>query len=248
MLDKKSIIPIYYQLRKLFERQIRSGELQPGDMLPSETEIASHFNISRMTVRRAIADLLSSGMVYTEKGKGTFVARPRLDKVVFDLNNYYDEIKQKGLLPYAELLETSITKADAKMAKKFGIAENTRCLYFRIIITASGEPIAYETKYTVYAKNTPILESQLKDPLLSRLAEAHSDRVPTSSKKTLMVSTATEEEAKVLDVSPGIPVFFMIQSIYDVDNNIIAWGKSVFRGDRYKVTSYEGWNVKEIRE
>jgi len=248
VINKKSIIPIYYQLFKYFENQIREGQLQPGDALPTEMEIAERYGISRMTVRRAISELVAAGMVYTQKGKGTFVARPRLDKVVFNLNNFYDEIKQKGMIPRAELLEARIIKADEKLAEMLGIAVNTRCLYFRIVITADGEPLAYETKYTVYTKQTPILESQLKDPLLSRLAAAHSDSIPSSSKKVLMASKATEEEAKVLGVSPGIPVFFMVQTIYDADSKIIAWGKSIFRGDRYKLISYEGWNIDDIKE
>lgn len=248
IVDKKSIIPIYYQIFKYFEKQIREGKLQPGDALPTEMEIAERFDISRMTVRRAISELAAAGMVYTQKGKGTFVARPRLDKVVFNLNNFYDEIRQKGMVPHAELLEARIIKADEELAKRLGIAVNTRCLYFRIVITADGEPLAYETKYTVYTKQSPILESQLKDPLLSRLAEEHSDSIPSSSKKVLMASQATEEEAKVLGVSPGIPVFLMIQTIYNADGKIIAWGKSVFRGDRYKLISYEGWNVEDIKE
>jgi GntR family transcriptional regulator len=201
-----------------------------------------------MTVRRAISELASAGMIYTQKGKGTFVARPRLDSVTFNLNNFFDEIKQKGMNPHAELLEARIVKADEQLAQRLGIGVNSRCLYFRIVITADGEPLAYETKYTVYSKQTPILESQLIDPLLSRLAAAHSDSIPSSSKKVLMVSKATEEEAKVLGVTPGLPVFFMSQTIYDADSKIIAWGKTIYRGDRYKMISYEGWNVEGIKE
>jgi GntR family transcriptional regulator len=247
IVDKNSILPIYYQLFKHFEKQIRGKQLQPGDALPTEMEIAARFGISRMTVRRAISELVSAGMVYTQKGKGTFVASPRLDSVVFNLNNFYDEIRQKGMKPHSELLEARIIKADEKLGRRLGIEVNTRCLYFRIVITADGEPLAYETKYTVYAKRTPILESELKDPSLSTLAAAHSDATPSSSKKVLMVSKTTEEEAQVLGVSPGTPVFLMIQTIFDDDSKIIAWGKSLYRGDRYKLTSYEGWNVEDIK-
>jgi len=248
VIDKKSIIPIYYQLFKYFEKQIREGQLQPGDALPTEMEIAERFGISRMTVRRAISELVAAGMVYTQKGKGTFVARPHLDKVVFNLNNFYHDIEQKGMKPHAELLEARIIKADEKLAEKLGIAVNTRCLYFRVVVKADGEPLVYEVKYTVYIKQSPILESQLKDPSLSRLAAEHSNRIPSSSKKVLMASKATEEEAKVLGISPGMPVFFMSQTIYDEDCKIIAWGKSIYRGDRYKLVSYEGWNIDDIKD
>lgn len=115
------------------------------------------------------------------------------------------------------------------------------------MIFADGEPLAYETRYTVYTKSTPILESELKDPSLSNLAAAHSDTVPTRSKKVLMASHTINEESKVLGVKPGTPVFLMIQTIYDGDNHIIAWGKAIFRGDRYKLVSYEGWNTEDIK-
>lgn len=241
IVDKNSIIPIYYQLFKYFKSQIRSGILKPGDALPTEMEITAHFEISRMTVRRAISELVAAGMVYTQKGKGTFVAKPRLDNVVFDLDNFYEEIKQKGLQPHSKLLEAKIVKADEKLVKRLGIPLHTRCLFFRIVMTADGEPLAYETKYTIYTKKKPILESELKDPSLSSLAASHSDSLPASSKKVLMVSKTTAEESAILGVGCNTPVFLMIQTIYDQDRKPIAWGISVYRGDRYKLTSYDGW-------
>jgi len=245
IVDKSSIIPIYYQIFKYFEKQIRNGSLKPGDALPTEMDIAARCEISRMTARRAISELVAADLVYAQKGKGTFVARPKLDNVVFDLNNFYNEIKQKGMMPHTKLLEAKIIKADEKLAKKLGMEVNIRCVFYRIVITADGEPLAYETKYTVYTKRAPILESELKDPSLSNLAAAHSDTLPTSSKKVLMVSKTNEEESKALGVSINTPIFLMIQTVYDEAQKPIAWGKSIYRGDRYKLISYDGWKVED---
>lgn len=241
IIDKQSVIPIYYQLFKYFEKRIRSGDYKPGDALPTEIEIAERFGISRMTVRRAIAELANLGMVYTQKGKGTFVARPKLDNVVFNLNNFYDEIRQKGLDCRTKLLEARIIKADPLTAKRLQIDVNTRCLYFRFVIMADGEPLAYETKYTIYAKQKPILESELKDSSLSRLAAVHSNSTPVSSKKVLMASKTTEEESEILGVSCNTPVILVVQTVYDANKKPIAWGKTIYRGDRYKLTIYDGW-------
>lgn len=240
-IDKNSVIPIYYQLAKFFEKQIRERNLLPGEALPTETEIANHFGISRMTVRRAIAELVAAGLVYAQKGKGTFVAMPKLDNIVFDLNNFYEEIKQKGMELQSKLLEAKIVRSDELLSKRLGIPLNTRCLYFRIVVTVNGEPLAYERKYTVYTKQKPILETELKDPSLSSLAAAHSDSLPVGSKKVLMVSKTTEEESLILGVPRGTPVFVMIQTLYDLEKKPIAWGISIFRGDRYKLVSYDGW-------
>jgi GntR family transcriptional regulator len=248
IIDKSSIIPIYYQLYKYYKKLISDGVLKPGDALPTEMEIAEDLGISRMTVRRAIAELSISGMIYTQKGKGTFVAKPKLDNVVFDLSNYFDEIKQKGMNLYTKLLEAKIVKADKLTARRMNVEIDTRCLFFRMVIMADSEPLAYEAKYTVYSKRKPTLESELRDPSLSSLAAVHSDSVPASARKVLMASKAINEEPAILGVAPDSPVFVMVQTIYDADNKIIAWGKSIFRGDRYKVVSYDGWNIAGIKD
>ncbi|MGB4290161.1 MAG: GntR family transcriptional regulator [Dethiobacteria bacterium] len=244
-IDKNSVIPIYYQLAKQFSEKIRSGSILPDEALPTESEIAAYFGISRMTVRRAISELAAAGMIYTQRGKGTFVARPKLDKIVFNLENFNEEIRQQGLEPHRKLLEARIVRADQKLARKLGIDLHGRCLYFRVVVTANNEPLVYETKYTVYAKQRPILETELKDPSLSVLAASHSNSLPTNSKKILMVSKTTEEESAVLGVSLHTPVFLIIQTIFDQDQNPIAWGKSIYRGDRYKLIRYDGWYKKE---
>ena len=242
-VNKASVIPIYYQIAQYFHNLIGQNKLLPGQAIPTENEICMMFGVSRMTVRRAISELVAEGMVYAQKGKGTFVSKPRLDNDGFNLNDFYKEMIQKGMQPQTKLLEVKIVKADDVLAEKLKIEHNTRCLFFRILITANDEPLVYEVKYTVYEKQKPILESELKDPSLSNLAAMHTDSLPSTSKRTLMVATTTEEEARILGVQADMPVFLMEQFIFDFNKRPIAWGKSIFRGDRYKLTSYDGWDV-----
>ncbi|WP_423055345.1 GntR family transcriptional regulator [Zhaonella formicivorans] len=245
-IDKNSVIPIYYQLARLLEGQIRRGELKPGEALPTEMELAARYQISRMTVRKAIAELVAAGMVYAQQGKGTFVAVPKLDNIVFELNNFSEEIKQRGLRFNTTLLEARIVRADEQLKEKFQINDdNARFLFFRIVLSAEDEPLAYERKYTIYTKSKPILESELQDPTLPGLVTAHSDYLPVSSKKVLQVSVSTDEEASILGIAQGSPVFVIEQTIYDPELKPVGWGKSVYRGDRYKLTAYDGWYRKE---
>lgn len=241
-IDKNSVIPIYYQLAKILEGQIRRGELKPGEALPTEMEITNRYEISRMTVRRAISELVSAGMVYAQQGKGTFVASPKLDNVVFELNNFNDEITRRGLHGKTTLLEAKILKPDEQLKAKFAIdEENIRFLFFRTVLSAEGERLAYEMKYTFYSKRKPILELELKDPSLPGLVSTHSDFLPVSSKRVLQVALPTPEEASILGISTNSPVFLIEQTIYDPELKPVGWAKSIYRGDRYKLTSYEGW-------
>lgn len=245
-INKDSVIPVYYQLAKILERQICEGKLQPGETLPTEHEFSAKYGISRMTVRRAISELITAGMVYAQKGKGTFVSKPKLDNVSFELDGFEEQIKKRGLKPSTKLLGVKIVKADQILANKLEIAIGTSCLYFSMVLSANGEPLVYENKYVVYSKQKPILESELKDPSLPNLAAIHSDQFPTISKKILQASVVTEAEAKILNVPVNSPVFVVEQSIYNVEKKPIGWGKSVYRGDRYQLTSYVGWALEDI--
>ncbi|NLZ28807.1 MAG: GntR family transcriptional regulator, partial [Firmicutes bacterium] len=104
VLDKNSFTPIYHQLFKHFEGLILAGELVPGDMLPTEMEFSRQLGISRMTVRRVIRELAAAGMVYTIKGKGTFVAEPQLDEITFSLNQRFEDLGYEGPIS-TQLLE-----------------------------------------------------------------------------------------------------------------------------------------------
>ncbi|MDK2986264.1 MAG: GntR family transcriptional regulator [Clostridia bacterium] len=246
-IDKDSVIPIYYQIAKLFEDYILEGKLKPGESLPPENEIAETFEISRMTVRRAISELINAGLVYAQKGKGTFVAEPKLNKVTFELGDFHEEITKKGMKPGSKLLEVKIVKSDKILSQKLEIPLGTNCLYFSMVLSADGEPLVFEKKYIKYAKQKPILETELKDPSLSNLAVIHGDHFPTTSKRVLHASIVTEEEASVLEVEQNTPVFVVEQTIYDYDKKPVGWGKSVYRGDKYKLTSYIGWSAKTIK-
>ena len=246
-LDKHSVIPIYFQIAKLFEECIYEGKLKPGEALPAEHEIADTFAISRMTVRRAILELINAGLVYAQKGKGTFVAKPKLNEATFELGDFYEGITKKGMTPSSKLLDVRIFIANKTLSEKMEVPIGTNCLYFSMVLAADNEPLVYEKKYVKYTKQQPILEKELKDPSLANLAVIHGNHFPTTSKRVLHASIATEEEAAILEIEPNAPVFVVEQTIYDSDKKPVGWGKSIYRGDRYKLTSYIGWSAQDIK-
>ncbi|AOT71576.1 GntR family transcriptional regulator [Geosporobacter ferrireducens] len=244
-IEKDSVIPVYYQLAKIFEKQIYEGKLRPGEALLPEYDIAEKYGISRMTVRRAIAELVSAGLVYTQKGKGTFVSKPKLDNVVFELGDFHKEIIGRGMKPSTKLLSVKIVKADKHLGNKLRVEVGTSCLFFRMILAANEEPLVYENKYVVFSKQKPILETELKDPSLSNLAAIHSEYLPTISKKILHASIVKADEAKILGIPLNTPVFVVEQTVYNAEKKPMGWGTSVYRGDRYKLTSYTGWSIED---
>ena len=141
--------PSTAQLVRLLRQQITSGVLRPGDQLPSETQLCELYDVSPMTVRRAINVLLDEGTVDTEKGRGTFVRPLELGPAVFDLREL-----QKLLSSTSDtdvlLLETRVVAMDESIAYHLGVPEGDRVIHVRRLISSRGEPVMYHREYMVY--------------------------------------------------------------------------------------------------
>jgi len=97
VLDKSTPIPLYFQLKEIIKDKIDSGKLKPGDILPSERELSQVYQISRPTIRQALKELVNEGLLYREKGKGTYVSKPKINYgFIQKLTTFYDDIKEKG--------------------------------------------------------------------------------------------------------------------------------------------------------
>src|SRR5690606_36647664 len=103
-VSKNSPIPLYYQLKEILQEMIDNEELKPGDALPSERELCEILGISRMTVRKAVMDLVNEGIVYREQGKGTFVAKPKSKHLLNKLQGFTEEMEEKGLKVKTQIL------------------------------------------------------------------------------------------------------------------------------------------------
>ncbi len=236
-IDKASPVPIYYQLFKLMEDGVRSGALKPSEVFPSEQELCKRFGVSHMTLRRAMSELAATGLVYAEKGRGTFVSKPKLENVVFEMTNISEHVKASQF----RILEARIIKTDDFLSSKLSVDNNTSCLHLRSVLSIKNEICAYEKKYILYSKNKPIVENELSNPSLLNLIVVQADRFPTGSKKDVTVSLITAEESNIMAIAMGSPIFVAEQTIYDTEKKPIGWGRTVYRGDVYKFSSYAGW-------
>lgn len=96
MLDKSSAVPLYQQLKEILQKKIEN-EMKPGDALPTEPEIEEKYKVSRMTVRRAIDELVIDGLVYKKQGKGTFVREAKIVHDVEKVTSLTEEMQERGM-------------------------------------------------------------------------------------------------------------------------------------------------------
>jgi GntR family transcriptional regulator len=190
-----------------------------------------------MTVRRAIEKVAELGLVTAVPGKGTFVNQPPLEAATFRLSEFEEDMRARGLVPSSRLLQAQAVPADEETAAKLKVKPGRRVLRLKRLLYADGEPMVYDLKYLRYDPGQPILEAELEYMNLPSIMSHHSKALPAESRFVVKVGSAGVEEARLLDIAPGAPVFIVEQTIYTAQGSVVGWGVLVYRGDRYYFTS-----------
>jgi GntR family transcriptional regulator len=147
MINKNSPVPIYHQLEEYIKQQIENGSLEEESVIPSEREYAERFQISRMTVRQAINNLVSEGYLNRQKGRGTFVTKKKVEQELQGMTSFTEDMLSRGMNPSSILLSFQILAADKKTALALRIEETDSIYKIKRIRLADGAPMALETAY-----------------------------------------------------------------------------------------------------
>lgn len=237
-IDKNSFAPAYYQLAKAIEDKIIKGELLPGDKLDSEKEISAQSGLSRVTVRRALEIIIKKGLIYTERGRGTFVTNLDIDDAMFKVTEFQSDMMDRGLEPDTKLIDIDFVKPDRLIRDRLEI-ENEEVLLVRTVKFAGDEPMIYEKRYIQVPGKDIVLptEKQLKDYTFSRVVEDTSRHIPIKSVMTIRAVALQAVEAELLQQEKGAPGFSIEQLLYTFKEKPVALGIYIYRGDRHTFKS-----------
>ena len=233
MIDKKSPVPIYHQLEELIKRQIDSGQLKPNQAIPSEREYSEQFQISRMTVRQALTNLVNEGLLYRKKGTGTFISERKVEQVLQGLSSFSEEMMERGLTPSSAILSYEIVPASSTVAQKLKIELESPVLQIERIRFADDVPMAIETAYMPKHLAEGFSEELAKDSIYQFIKEKLSLEIDEAYQEMEAV-IASEHEAKSLQIKKGSPILKITQVTYLEDHTPFEYVKSSFRADRYR--------------
>lgn len=245
-VDRDLYEPSYLQLVRIIQEQIASGELRPGDRLPSESQLCKFHDVSPMTIRRAINILVDQGTVIAEQGRGTFVKSMKFWSSTFDLGEL-DNILNDDKGTRVKILQSSIIPADERIAQKLKIKIEGYVIFIRRLINVNDRPFLYHREYLLYDASKPIIESELDVTSIRGLFKGKSNSSLKTSQMAIEAAVMDENEALLLDSQPGKPAFLIEHSFFDFDDRIVGWGWFVCPGDRLRFTNSIGANGKELK-
>ncbi|MCL5265351.1 MAG: GntR family transcriptional regulator [Chloroflexi bacterium] len=236
-VNRASFEPAYHQLREIIRRQIASGELRLGDRIPPENELAQRYQLSRMTVRRALEDLVEAGILVPKRGLGTFVARRLVDAGTVRIDDFSEEMRRRGIPAECKLLGVRIMPADGNVATRLRIDAGSAVMLLLRLLLVEGEPVGIDRKYLLYDRSSRILESELEHPSLPDLVERETSGLLGRASITVKACSASQEDAGYLGCAAGEPVLVVEQTLYLSDGRSAGYGKTVYRGDKHYLTA-----------
>jgi GntR family transcriptional regulator len=233
-IDKRSPVPIYYQIMQQLRAKIEEGEYNIDTPLPPERELVETYQVSRMTVRQAIAELVNEGILIRRKGVGTFVAPPKLEQALSGLTSFTEDMAKRGMQAGARIISFEEKMPDHTVRKTLGLAPDECVFVCTRLRLADGEPMALETT-TLKASVCPGLsrEDLENQSLYKLLAERWGVQLERAT-QSLEPILAAPYEAALLHVTVGSPLLLMHRITYDQADNAFEFVKSLYRGDRYK--------------
>jgi GntR family transcriptional regulator len=234
-LDRRSVIPLYYQIQQRLLEQIRSGALEAGRPVPSEQEIAARLGVSRMTARQALKSLCDLGITYSQRGKGTFVSAIKLEKNIRQVLSFTEEMRGLDLRPHSKVLCFETVPASDEIAAALRVAPGDWLCKLRRIRCADTCPMGIECSYLSVRLCPDLLRAF--DPTTSlyhALSERYGIQMAVAD-EVVEAALASAEEARMLHIPKGSPVFIFTRTSYVQSGQPVEYVKSTYRADRYKI-------------
>ena len=225
-LDSGSNAPLYLQLQRVLRSAIEQQILAPDEALPPERDLAEAYNVSRVTVRKALDGLVHARMLTRRQGAGTFVAA-RVEKNFATISSFTEDMLSRGRQPHSEWISRSEGTVMPEEALAFGLGPGTPVYRLVRIRYADGESMALEHA-TVPKDSLPSLGA-VGESLYDALGPARPVRVLQRLRAVLF----TPEQAELLGIEPSTPGLEIERRGFAADGRTDEFTKSYYRGDAY---------------
>jgi GntR family transcriptional regulator len=235
-LDRSLSTPLYHQVRDLLLEEIQSGDISPGERIPSEAELEARYEISRITVRQAIQTLVQEGLLYRQQGRGTFVARPRVRHSLNALTSFSRQMLDRGMSPSTKLLEAEIVAARGQVQESLAVPDGELVTKLRRLRLADKEVMGLQTAYIPISLCPDLVDVIGDNVSLYDLFRDKYGLRPARATENYAAVLLESYEARLLDHKQRQPALAAERITYLSDNRALEYVVSILRADRYTLT------------
>jgi GntR family transcriptional regulator len=233
--------PIYQQLNDRL-RSALAAEYRRGDRFLTEREIAERFGVSRPTANKALASLVSEGLLEFRRGIGTFVQRDVIDYDVRSLVSFTEKAKAAGKRPTTELITYGKMEAiacEARIRRALAVGDQDELWELDRLRLVDATPVILEHRYIVLRHCPRLTKTQVEGSLYRAWTEVHQLAV-AGADEIIRAVLPTRSEAQWLQVPPKTPVLEVTATGFLEDQSPLWWERTLYRADQYEFHSRLG--------
>ncbi len=225
-------VPLHHQVYLDLKSAMDGGELQPGDRLPPERELAQRYGCSLITIRRALDELSREGRLQRHQGRGTFVLPPRLERDIAAAQSFTEEMQRRGLDPETKLIAARPEAASESVAAALQLEPGSPTLYLERLRLAGGEPLLLEMVHLPAERFPGLLASDLEhNSLYDVLTERYGTPV-VRAREALEPVLLPVREARLMGLKPRSLALLVEGIAFTGDDTPVEFGRTYVRGDR----------------
>ena len=228
-------LPRYQRVADQLRQEIADGVRRPGDRMPSENLLADQYSLAPGTIRQAVSQLVSEGVLERFQGKGTFVRRPSFDQSLFRFFRFLGRPGER-LVPEGRILGRSVKPAPEHVSLRLEFDQNTPAICISRLRLLHKQPVLLEEIWLSKQDFTPIMEidEEKLGPLLYPIYDELCGRTVANAEEELTVEAADHDTAKTLQIEPGDPVIVIERLARGIDGAPLEWRRSVGRADQFR--------------
>jgi GntR family transcriptional regulator len=232
LLDRRVLL--HEQVRDWLVAEIAAGRLKPGDQVPTEVELTLKFGVSRTTVRQALQDLVTAGLINRQPGRGSYVSHPRIEQELVRLTGFVEDMQSLGLKATARPVLIETIPADDIVAKRLGLRTGDVVTHIQRVRLANDEPISFDDTFLPGPIGEEIAREDLTaDPIFWLLEEKYGVRLGEAD-YAIEATTAPPLVARNLGIGVDAPILLIERTTYASDGRPIDFERLHYIGERMR--------------
>lgn len=229
--------PLYIQIKDEIAKKIANGKFRPGDKIPSEVALQKAFNVSRVTVRKAVEELVKNNCLIKLQGKGTYVSQvPGFEKKK-SVSSFSRLCKMQGQATIAKVVRAEMVVATGEQCRFFNIIDDSWILCVERVRKVDGLPVVFETNY-LHPFFEALKDEDLTGSLYEILLEKHNICPSRRGLNEVGIINVGKREAELLEMNEKIPVLTSRVQVYDNRDHPVHEALQIVRVDRPDVFRY----------
>lgn len=239
MIEHNTPVPLYIQLKDNIKKAIEDGELKPDNQIPSERELCNKYNVSRITVRQAIAEAVNEGLLYKIQGKGTFVKQSKIEQGLVKLTSFSKTLLNKGLKASSQVIKKDIIPINFQVANILNLDLSEQVVNMGVLGLANDESAVYYDSYFAFDIGMEMIKAAERRVKLNKAFSTYDlyedvNIIIDTINQTIEAVNCNKEIAKLLKVPEGTALLVITSIIYSRDKKPIEFKTAMYKADKYR--------------